>query len=74
MGYGSPQLQLFAESPGYFEKLRDLASTARLTGPRIRDARVAAFCHYHGVSELWSPDRDFTAFSQLRVHNPLVRS
>lgn len=70
---GSPQLHLLAESPGYFEKLRDLATAARLKGPRIHDARVAALCLHHGVSELWSADRDFTAFPQLKVRNPLVK-
>jgi len=69
----SPQLHLLAESPGYFEKLRDIATTARLKGPRIHDARIAALCLHHGVSELWSADRDFSAFPQLKVRNPLVK-
>lgn len=30
----SPQLHLLAESPGYFEKLRELALAAKLSGPR----------------------------------------
>lgn len=38
----------------------------------IHDARIAAICKYHGVRELWSADRDFSRFSQLKVHNPLV--
>jgi toxin-antitoxin system PIN domain toxin len=69
----SPQLQLLAESPGYFEKLRDISTAARLKGPRIHDARIAAICLHHGVSELWSADRDFSAFPQLKVRNPLVK-
>jgi toxin-antitoxin system PIN domain toxin len=69
----SPQLHLLAESPGYFEKLRDIATTARLKGPRIHDARIAALCLHHGVSELLSADRDFSAFPQLKVRNPLVK-
>jgi toxin-antitoxin system PIN domain toxin len=69
----SPQLHLLAESPGYFEKLRDIATTARLKGPRIHDARIAALCLHHGASELWSADRDFSAFPQLNVRNPLVK-
>jgi toxin-antitoxin system PIN domain toxin len=68
----SPQLHLLSESPGYFEKLRGIATAARLRGPRIHDARIAALCLHHGVSELWSADRDFSAFPQLRVRNPLV--
>jgi len=69
----SPQLHLLAESPGYFEKLRDIATTARLKGPRIHDARIAALCLHHGVSELWSADRDFSVFPQLKVRNPLLK-
>ena len=69
----SEHLQLLAEGPGYFEKLRDLALAAKLRGPRIHDARIAALCLYHGVSELWSSDRDFSIFPQLKVANPLVK-
>ena len=71
--FRSPQLHLLAESPGYFEKLRDLALAARLRGPRIHDARIAALCLHHGVSELWSADRDFSSFPRLKVRNPLVK-
>ena len=71
--FASPQLHLLSESPGYFEKLRDIATAARLKGPRIHDARIAALCLHHGVSELWSADRDFSAFPQLPVRNPLVK-
>jgi toxin-antitoxin system PIN domain toxin len=68
----SSQLHLLSESPGYFEKLRTIAIAAKLKGPRIHDARVAALCLHHGVTELWSADRDFSAFPQVRVRNPLV--
>ena len=67
-----PQLELLAESPGYFEKLRAIATAAKLRGPRIHDARIAALCLHHGVSELWSADRDFSRFPQLKVRNPLL--
>jgi toxin-antitoxin system PIN domain toxin len=70
----SPALQLLSESPGYFEKLRNISVAARLKGPRIHDARVAALCLHHGVSELWSADRDFSAFPQLKAVNPLVKN
>lgn len=40
--------------------------------PRIHDARIAALYLHHGVTELWSADRDFSFFPQLRVRNPLV--
>lgn len=69
----SPQLHLLSESSGYFEKLRAIATAARSKGPRIHDARVAALCLHHGVSELWSANRDFSAFPQLKVRNPLLK-
>jgi toxin-antitoxin system PIN domain toxin len=71
--FASPQLHLLAESSGYFEKLREISVVARLRGARIHDARIAALCLHHGVSELWSADRDFSTFPQVRVRNPLVK-
>jgi len=71
--FGSPQLHLLAESPGYFEKLRELALAAKLSGPRIHDARIAALCLHHGVRELWTADRDFSMFPKLKIRNPLVK-
>jgi len=66
-------LDFLSESPGYLEKLRQLAQAAQIVGPRIHDARIAALCLHHGVRELWSADRDFSAFPQIKVLNPLVK-
>jgi toxin-antitoxin system PIN domain toxin len=65
-------LHLLAESPGYFEKLRELALAAKLSGPRIHDARIAALCLHHGVRELWTADY-FSMFPKLKTRNPLVK-
>ena len=67
-------LEFLAESPGYLDKLRELSRAARLKGPRIHDARVAALCLHHGVTELWTADRDFSPFPRLKTRNPLVGS
>ena len=66
-------VQLLAEGPGYLETLRDLAQAAKLSGPRIHDARIAALCLHHGVRELWTADRDFLLFPKLKTRNPLVK-
>ena len=68
----SPSLVLLAEDVSYWSTLVDLVQTAKVVGPRIHDARIAALCVRHGVSELWSADRDFGRFPALRVRNPLV--
>jgi predicted nucleic acid-binding protein len=72
--FGSPELHILSESPGYFDKLCNLALAAKLSGPRIHDARIAALCLHHGVQELWTADRDFSSFPQLKTRNPLVKT
>jgi uncharacterized protein len=67
-------LHFLAESDGYLDKLRDLSRSARVVGPRVHDARVAALCLHHGVRELWTADRDFSAFPRLKTRNPLVEA
>lgn len=68
----SPSLVLLAESPAHWSTLKDLVSRARVQGPSVHDARVAALCQLHGVKTLWSADRDFARFAPLHVVNPLV--
>lgn len=63
---------VLAEGDEHFSTLRRLIETARIAGPRIHDARIAALCIDHGVRELWSADRDFHRFPSLRVRNPLL--
>ena len=44
-----------------------------LPGPMVHDAKVAALCLTHGVTEFWTADRDFSRFPSLPVRNPLLR-
>jgi toxin-antitoxin system PIN domain toxin len=68
----SPRLVPLSEGEGYWQRLRALLEGGRIAGPLVQDARVAALCLHHGVSELWSADRDFSRFPGLVVRNPLV--
>jgi toxin-antitoxin system PIN domain toxin len=68
----SPSLVVLSENDDHFDVLRDLVTASRVVGPRVHDARVAALCVGHGVRELWTADRDFSAFPGLRQRNPLV--
>ena len=69
----SPNLVLLSETPGYWERLSKVVSNARVQGPQVHDARMAALCMHHGVQTLWSADRDFNRYRDLRVLNPLVQ-
>jgi toxin-antitoxin system PIN domain toxin len=67
-----PNLVLLAEGDGYLDRLEALATAARVQGGTVHDARIAAICLHHGVSELWSSDRDFSRFPVLPLRNPLA--
>ena len=68
----SPRCVPLAEPLDHWSRLRSLAESAGAKGPIFYDARIAAICLAHGVRELWSADRDFGRFPQLKVRNPLV--
>lgn len=68
----SPSLIVLGENDEYVEAFRDVLTGARVAGARIHDARIAALCLSHGVRELWTADRDFSAFAGLSARNPLV--
>ncbi len=66
-------LVTISESAAYWPELKSLLLAGRTTGPRVHDARIAAVCLQHGVKVLWSADRDFSRFPDLKVVNPLLR-
>jgi uncharacterized protein len=68
----SPSLVLLTEPAGYWPVLGRLLTAGRVTGAKVHDARIAAICLCHGVAELWTADRDFTRFPDLRTRNPLL--
>ena len=68
----SPSLMMLREAEGYWPVLGRLLTAGQVTGAKVHDARIAALCLSHGVSELLSADRDFTRFPELKTRNPLV--
>jgi toxin-antitoxin system PIN domain toxin len=68
----SPTLVILTEDAKTWSATRDLLVAARISGSRTYDARIAAVCLQHGVTELWSNDRDYSQFPALRVRNPLI--
>ena len=55
----------------HWETLKGQLLAGRIVGP-MRDGRIAAVCHTHGVAEFWTADRDFSRFPSLSVRNPLL--
>lgn len=69
-----PTLVLLAESELHWPELRRLVADGQLAGPQVHDARIAALCLQHGVSRLWTADRDFSRFPRLTCFNPLIEN
>jgi toxin-antitoxin system PIN domain toxin len=68
---GSPTVVLLAEEEGYWELLRGLVESARLQGPKVHDARIAALVLLHRIDVLLTADRDFSRLARIRTRNPL---
>ena len=68
----SPSLRILTDHGEDLAKLLEMAAQAKVQGPMIHDARIANCCLAHGVKELWTVDRDFSRFKELKVRNPLV--
>ena len=68
----SPGLRLLSEAHSHLGRLRELTLAAATTGPQVHDARIAAICLSHGVSELITMDRDFMRFPALRTRSLLA--
>ena len=67
----SPSSRLIGETDDHLALLGDLGRRPRVWGPVVHDARIAAICIAHGVDVLFTCDRDFSFFPELRTHNPL---
>jgi len=68
----SPTLVMLGEGPGYWDALEGVLNASKARGGQVHDARIAALCLHHRISELWTADRDFSRFSALVTRNPLV--
>jgi predicted nucleic acid-binding protein len=68
-----PSFCFIGEGRGYMDILDRLLLSSTATGAMIHDAKIAAICIHHGVSERWSADRYFSRFPKLKTRNPLVK-
>jgi uncharacterized protein len=65
-----PGVSLLNPTPAHLRTLRTITHSANARGPQFHDARIAAVCLEHAVAELWTADRDFSAFTSLRTRTP----
>jgi hypothetical protein len=68
----SPSLRILADDEGVLGPFANLMSRGNVRGGMVHDARIAATCLTHGITEFWTVDRDFSRFPALRTRNPLI--
>jgi toxin-antitoxin system PIN domain toxin len=65
----SPTIVLLSETERHSEVMSVIVEESGVTGNLVHDAHIAALCIEHGVSELFTGDRDFSRFP-VPVTNP----
>lgn len=74
------QIDAWLESPSgsilhsglrFWPTLKEIAAQGQLRGGQYHDARIAAVCIENSVAQLWTVDRDFSRYPQLKIFNPL---
>ena len=68
----SPSLQMLGEGTAHLRHLRRVLVNGNAVGNLVHDARIAALLLEHGVTEIWTADRDFHRFPGIRVVDPFV--
>lgn len=70
----SRSVSVLAEGSDHWSRTRVQLTAARVQGPMVHDARIAAICLSHGVREFLTADRDFGRFPALHTRNPLIQT
>jgi len=68
--FDAPGLRLLSETTAFTTILAGFVRRARVRGPVVHDARIAAICVAHGADKLLTRDRDFSLFPELVVEDP----
>jgi uncharacterized protein len=68
---GLPHCRLIGEEEGFWDTYRSTTADVPTRGNLVPDAHLASLLVGHGITTLWSHDRDFHKFSFLNVRDPL---
>lgn len=64
-------IRVGGELEGFWSTYRRVADDVRPRGNLVPDAHLVALMHQHGVSTIWTRDRDFRKFTGITVKDPL---
>ena len=67
-----PHVRTSSEADGFWAVYRQVASATPARGNLVPDAHIVALMRQHGVSTIWSHDRDFLKFAGVTVRDPFA--
>lgn len=67
-----PHVRLVAEIDGFWPVYRRVADALKPRGNLVPDAHIVALMRQHGISTIWSHDRDFRKFEGITVRDPFT--
>lgn len=65
-----PRVRVLSEGEGFLDIYRGVTARFPVRGNLVPDAHLAAILRQHGVSRLYTADRDFRKFDFLEVADP----
>ncbi|HEU5020538.1 MAG TPA: PIN domain-containing protein [Bryobacteraceae bacterium] len=68
----SPSLSMLGDGPAHARYMSIAISDSEAAGNLAHDAHIAALCLEHGVSEIYTMDRDFVRFRGFKVTRPFA--
>lgn len=67
-----PHVRAAGEIEGFWTSYRRVTDTVTSRGNLVPDAHLVALMHQHGVSRIWSRDRDLRKFDGITVSDPFT--
>ncbi len=67
-----PHVRVGGELEEFWASYRAMAAEMPLRGNLVPDAHLVALMHVHGVSTIWSNDRDLRRFGGITVKDPFT--
>ena len=65
-----PHIRTAGEGDTFWSVFRSVAADLKPRGNLVPDAHLVGLMREHGVSTIWSHDRDFRKFRAIRVRDP----
>lgn len=69
---GRPSVRPLGELEGFWAAFRSVSQGVVVRGNLVPDAHLATLLLQHGVTTLWTHDRDFRKFEGLRTRDPFA--